>query len=184
MSERSAIDREAVRDLLRRRDAQAEEEFVFGAERVTIERVGEGNGPFRVRKRDFEFLVDEPPERGGTDSAPNPLAYFLAGAATCLLSHYMLCAIADDLRIDGLSLTARGRFNRRLTGGAFTEVVYDVKIESREERDAILRLAERAEEMCYAHNTLANAGVGLTQAVHLNGERVAVLEKGGDRRSP
>lgn len=169
--------REAVRELLRNREEQAEDEFVFGAERVTIERIGPGNGPFRVRKRDFQFLVDEPSERGGTDTAPNPLAYFLAGAATCLLSHYMLRAIADEMELDELSLAARGQFNRRLFGGAFTKVVYDVRITSSEKHARIEELARTAEEMCYAHNTLANAGVELVHNVHVNGERIATFER-------
>ena len=29
----------------------------------------------------FHFEADEPPERGGDDSAPSPLEYFLIGAA-------------------------------------------------------------------------------------------------------
>jgi hypothetical protein len=29
----------------------------------------------------FNFVADEPPERGGEDSAPSPLEYFLIGTA-------------------------------------------------------------------------------------------------------
>lgn len=177
-AKRSTVDREAVKALLDNRDSgDGEEGFVHGAERVTIELEGNGNGPFRVRKGDFEFVVDEPSERGGQDSAPNPLAYFLGGAATCLLSHYMLCAIDQGMEFDALKVTARGRFNRVLTGGSFQEIIYDVKIDTPHDAAEVAALAERAESMCYAHNTLVEGKVAMTTNVQVNGQLAATLEK-------
>lgn len=169
--------REAVQELLRNRQESPSEEFVHGAERVTIELEGTGNGPFRVRKGAFEFVVDEPPDRGGEDTGPNPLAYFVGGAATCLLSHYMLCAIDRGVEIDSLKMAARGRFNRVSVGGAFQAIVYDIRIESKTPPAEIAALAEQAEAMCYAHNTLIAGNVAMTTNVHVNGQLVTTLEK-------
>ena len=69
-----------VADLESRRNA---EPGTLAADRVVVEWIGPGTAPFRVRKGGFEFVVDEPVQRGGTDTAPNPLAYFVAGAASC-----------------------------------------------------------------------------------------------------
>ena len=150
----------------------------MAADRVVVEWVGPGTGPFRVRKRDFEFVIDEPLERGGTDTAPNPLAFFLAGAASCLANHYVSLAIAEGLALRGLTVSAMGHFDRVLFGGAFRDVGYDVKIEADEPVERIRDLAERADVMCFASNTLANAGVGLTTRITLNGAAAATLRRG------
>src|SRR3954469_18274710 len=91
------------------------------ADRVVVDWIGPGTGPFRVRKRDFEFTVDEPLERGGADTAPNPLAFFLAGAASCLANHHVSLAIHDELNLTGLGIAAVGHFDRVLVGGAFRD---------------------------------------------------------------
>jgi uncharacterized OsmC-like protein len=169
------VDRDAVTRLMEGRRNPPDEQVAVGNERVDIELVGIGNGPFRVRKKGWEWTVDEPPERGGTDSAANPLAYFLSGAATCLLSHYMLYAISEDVAIDAIELLARMRFDRRVHGGRITEVIYDIEIGSSASGEAIQALAERAQDSCYAHNTLAAAGVALTANLRLNGQDLATL---------
>jgi hypothetical protein len=67
----AAVDRESVlNDLESRANANA---GTMAADRVVVEWIGPGTGPFMARKRDFEFIVDEPLERGGTDTAPNPV---------------------------------------------------------------------------------------------------------------
>lgn len=141
----------------------------LAADRVTVDWVGPGTAPFRVRKRSFEFVVDEPVERGGTDTAPNPLAYFLGGAAACLANHYVSLAIADGITLRSLSVTALGHFDRVLVGGAFRDVRYDVRIDTDESDETIRDLAARADVTCFASNTLANAGVVLTTRLVVNG---------------
>jgi uncharacterized OsmC-like protein len=151
----------------------------MAADRVVVEWLGgPGPAPFRVRKRDFEFVVDEPTERGGTDTAPNPLAFFLAGAASCLANHYASLAITEGLACTRLRIAAVGHFDRVLIGGAFRDITYDVQIDTAEPVEGIRDLAERADAMCFASNTLANAGVLLTSTVRLNGAVVATLQRG------
>src|SRR5215217_168343 len=116
-----------VADLDSRRGASP---GAMAADRVVVDWIGPGTGPFLVRKRDFEFTVDEPLERGGADTAPNPLAFFLAGAASCLANHYVSLAIAESFFLTRLSITAVGHFDRVLIGGAFRDITYDVKIET------------------------------------------------------
>ena len=167
---------EVVADLESRRSATA---GAMAADRVVVDWVGPGTGPFIVRKRDFEFVVDEPTERGGTDTAPNPLAYFLAGAASCLANHYVSLALSEDISLRGLSVIAVGRFDRVLIGGAFRDISYDVRIETDEPAVRIQELAERADVMCVASNTLANAGVILTTRIFVNGVTVATMRRDG-----
>jgi uncharacterized OsmC-like protein len=150
----------------------------MAADRVVVDWIGPGTGPFRVRKRDFEFTVDEPLERGGADTAPNPLAFFLAGAASCLANHYVSLAIHDELSLTGLGIAAVGHFDRVLVGGAFRDITYDVRIETAGPFDGAHDLAQRADAMCFASNTLVNAGVLLTSRVRVNGTVVATLRRG------
>jgi len=164
-----------VADLDSRRNADP---GAMAADRVVVDWIGPRTGPFRVRKLDFDFVVDEPTERGGAHTAPNPLAYFLAGAASCLANHYVSLAIAEEISLTGLSITALAHFDRVLTGGAFRDVAYAVNIQSEEPADRVQDLAERADVMCFASNTLVNAGVRLTTRIQLNGNAVAVLERG------
>lgn len=179
----NAVDGTAVKELLNNRRSAPDDEFVFGAERVTLELEGNGNGPFRAKKRDFEWVIDEPNERGGQDTGANPLAYLLSGAASCLLSHYMLLIIGEEISISDLRLNARASYNRVLEGGAFRTVDYDIKLNSEESHEVLRDLAERAEVMCYAHNTLVNAGVSLRTKLFVNGELVATLDKGPERET-
>ncbi len=78
-------------------------------------------------------------------------------------------AIYRGIKLDELEVTARGHFDRRM-GGAFTEIIYDVKLDSRAPREAVASLAKEAEEMCYAHNTLKKAGVRMVTNILLNGK--------------
>ncbi len=160
---------QTIKDHVRKRREADDEEFLFGAERVDLKHLD--HLTMEARKRHFSFLVDEPAERGGTDRGPNPLAHFLAGAASCLMNQYATDAVYRDIRLDRLEITARGHFDRRM-GGAFSDMIYDIRISSTATRDQILSLAREAEEMCYAHNTLKKAGVKMTSNLYLNGEPI------------
>jgi uncharacterized OsmC-like protein len=159
-----------IKEHIRMRNEAKDSNFLFGAERVDLRRVD--HLKFEVRKRHFAFLVDEPAERGGTDEGPNPLAYFIAGAASCLTNQYVALAIARDVPLGEVQLTARGHFDRRLDG-AFEEVIYDLKLESPSGKETILALSKEAERMCYAHNTLKKAGVKMVTNVFLNGKQIS-----------
>ena len=156
-----------IREHVAKRREADDEQFLFGAERVDLTRTE--HLMLEARKGKFRFVVDEPPERGGTDGGPNPLAYFLAGAAACLINQYLTDAIYEGVTLEKVEMAARGHFDRRL-GGSFTEVVYDLKLTSPSSKEEIARLSREAEEMCYAHNTLKKAGVKMVTNVFLNGE--------------
>jgi len=160
---------EVIKEHVKKRHEAEDEEFLFGAERVDLKHLD--HLTMEVRKRQFTFLVDEPAERGGTDKGPNPLAYFLAGAASCLMNQFATDAIYRNVKLEKFEITARGHFDRRL-GGAFSDMVYDLRISSPASKEQILSLAKEAEEMCYAHQTLKRAGVKMASNIFLNGERI------------
>ncbi len=151
-----------IREHVKKRFEASDREFLFGAERVDIRRVK--HLKFEARKRHFRFTIDEPPERGGTDEGPNPLAYFI--------NQYAVLAIARDVPIDDLTIAARGHFDRVL-GGSFKEIMYDLRISSEASRETILDLSREAERMCYAHNTLSKAGVKMVTNLFLNEKQIS-----------
>ena len=158
-----------VKEHVRKRHEANDEGFLFGSERVDLRRVN--HLKLEAKKRKFAFVIDEPAERGGTDEGPNPLAYFIAGAASCLINQYLTDAIFRGVKVEGLELTARGHFDRRM-GGAFSEIVYDIRLKSPSPKEAIVSLSKEAEDMCYAHNTLKKAGVKMSTNLFLNGNPV------------
>ncbi|HYA56013.1 MAG TPA: OsmC family protein [Nitrososphaerales archaeon] len=158
-----------IKEHVKKRHEANDEKFLFGAERVDLRRVE--HLKVEVKKRHFTFYVDEPAERGGSDQGPNPLAYFIAGAASCLINQLLTDSIYRGVSLEDVEMTARGHFDRRM-GGTFTEIIYDLKLTSPSSQVEILSLATEAEEMCYAHQTLKKAGVKMTTNISLNGRPI------------
>ena len=143
-------------------------EPTIGTHRIDIELVEQLR--FRASFGHFSFSIDEPPERGGTDAGLSPLAYFVAGAASCLMTQYAKLAVAKDVEIRSMKAVARGHFDRRI-GGAFRDMIYEIAIESAADEGTIREIAREAELMCYAHNTLKNT-VRMQTNLTLNGKRL------------
>lgn len=160
---------DVIKEHVRKRHEANDERFLFGSERVDLRRVD--HLKIEVSKRHFTFYVDEPVERGGTDKGPNPLAYFIAGAASCLINQFLTDAIYRGVDLEEVEMAARGHFDRRL-GGAFEEIIYDLRLTSPSPKKEILSLAREAEDMCYAHQTLKKAGVKMTTNIFLNGRPI------------
>lgn len=154
--------------IVKREDAERRSlsEPEIGTHRIDIELVEQLR--FRASFGRFSFVIDEPHERGGTDAGLPPLAYFVAGAASCLMTQYAKLAIARDVPLTSMKAIARGHFDRRV-GGAFTDMIYEIEIESPAEEDAIKEIAHEAESMCFAHNTLKNV-VRMQTNLTLNGK--------------
>ena len=158
-----------IKEHVKKRHEANDEKFLFGSERVDLRRVD--HLKVEARKRHFIFYVDEPADRGGTDQGPNPLAYFIAGAASCLINQFLTDAIYRGVTLEDVEMAARGHFDRRM-GGAFTEIIYDLRVTSPSSKEDILSLAREAEEMCYAHQTLKKAGVKMVTNILLNGTSI------------
>ncbi len=154
-----------VKDYLHKRSEGTDKEFLFASERIDMKVVRQLT--FEAHRRQFSFFIDEPPERGGRDAGLNPLAYFIAGAASCLLNQYGMLAMGRDIPLGG-TLSAKATFERKM-GGSFNEVDYDIRLESKAPEKEIRKLADDALSMCYANNTLRKAGVKIVMDVSLNG---------------
>lgn len=141
-------------------------EAELGTQRIDVELVEQLR--FKASSGRFSFTIDEPPQRGGTDAGLPPLAYFVGGAVSCLLTQYAKLAIAKDVRLTSMKAVARGHFDRRMSG-AFRDMIYEIAIESPAGEDAVREIAREAELMCFAHNTLKST-VRMRTNLTLNGK--------------
>ena len=122
----------------------------------------------------FQVICDEPEERGGTDTGPSPLAYFLSGAAFCLMTQYARISIIEKMDVDSVMMKVRGHIDRSIEG-AFEDVIYEIRVTGKDSPEKAKELARRAEAHCYVHNTLKKA-VKITARVSLNGRHLITLQ--------
>ncbi|NJE62183.1 OsmC family protein [Thermococcus sp. 21S7] len=117
-----------------------------------------------ARVRDFEVLVDEPGEIGGTNEAPNPVEYLLVALAGCL--NVTIRGIAEEkgIPVESLEMAIAGKLNpekfQGLSGegrAGFTEVTVSVYLKADAPREKIGELLKEAEERCPVTDNLINA---------------------------
>ncbi|MBK6263790.1 OsmC family protein [Marivirga sp. S37H4] len=74
-----------------------------------------------IQVRGFKFFVDEPQALGGTNLAPNPVEYILAGYAGCINVVAHIVAKELGISLKDLSINIQGDINpERLFGRSFS----------------------------------------------------------------
>lgn len=132
---------------------------------------------YRAHRRGLEdqvMLIDEPSRRGGTNTGPAPLTYFVAGLGSCLLNQYIRLAVAWDLDLDFAGATVKGGFSRDV-GGGFNGFTQEISADGSASKDDIGKLSDSAGDYCYTHTTLRQV-VPMTTILQLNGAEVARKE--------
>ena len=105
-----------------------------------------------AKVRDFELLVDELIEKGGTNRGPRPTEYLLIALAGCYTATFVRIAEKRRQHIERIECTAIEYINKeenRLTKAELSLVVYSSM--SDEELSIINRLAEKS---CTVKNSL------------------------------
>ncbi len=157
-----------IGDGVHKRERPSPAATIRGIDRVEIS--VEDGLHYRAREVDGQQTVmhiDEPPERGGQGTGNSPLGHFLTGAGACLLNQFVRIAIADGYDLTFSRARIRGEFSRD-AGGAFERITSEVYADGSLLAAAAERLTERAESLCYVHNTLSRA-VRMTTVLYLNG---------------
>ena len=117
-----------------------------------------------IQTRGFKLIVDEPTELGGTNDAPNPVEYILAGYAGCI--NVVAHITAKELNIDlkDLQISIDGDLNpSRLFGQSFKEragyqnINVLLKTESKIDEHVKARWLEAIESRCPVNDNLRNA---------------------------
>jgi len=117
-----------------------------------------------IKTRGFKLIVDEPAELGGTNQAPNPVEYILAGYAGCI--NVVAHITAKELNIDlkDLNISIEGDLNpARLFGTSFEERAgyqnLEVKLTTSSviDEQAKIKWLEQIENRCPVNDNLRNA---------------------------
>ena len=90
--------------------------------KFSINSTSESAARTRVSTRGFDLIVDEPAALGGTDHAPNPVEYILAGYAGCINVVAHLVANELDFKLENFKVDIQGSINpERLFGTSYEE---------------------------------------------------------------
>ena len=118
----------------------------------------------QVQIRGFAVDVDEPPELGGTDRAPNPVEYALAALATCQEITYRLHADALGIPLKDVSVELEGELDLRGFFGAsedvrpgFLRITGSVKFDSSAPAEDLKRLKAVVDAHCPVLDLFNNA---------------------------
>ncbi|WFN93373.1 OsmC family protein [Gordonia sihwensis] len=134
-------------------------QVVFGASAVATAGVSS-----EVSLRSFSVRVDEPPTLGGSDSAPNPVEYYLAALLSCQVVTYRFWAERLGVEFDDLTLSAEGDLDVRGFFGldadvrpGFTAVRVIADISGPASDGDYQRLQETVERHCPVQDLTVNA---------------------------
>ena len=74
-------------------------------------------GGFRARAyvRNHTFVIDEPADLAGVDTAPNAVEYVLSALGACLTVGFILNATKNNIKIDDFEISLEGKINNILT---------------------------------------------------------------------
>lgn len=131
--------------------------------KFSISSISESPAKTKIQARGFDLTVDEPEELGGTNLAPNPVEYILAGYAGCInvVAHIVANELdfhLDDLKVDIDGFLNPGRlFGKSLEDRAGYKSI-DVKIETSSAIDPELKKKWLSEigHRCPVNDNLSN----------------------------
>jgi len=116
-----------------------------------------------AKVRNFEMIVDEPAEIGGTDEGPNPVEYILVALAGCLNVTIKGIASEKGINIRSLEFALEGRLNPEKFQGiskkeraGYKEIKATVYIESDTTKEKLEELLKEVEERCPVTDNLKN----------------------------
>ena len=111
-------------------------------------------------KQSWDFATDEAPILGGEDTAPPPLALFLAALAGCARTNIRMMARQKGVTIDALHVDVRAEWAREVpetgTHRALTRGFdLDIRIDTAAPTAAVIDLIEAAQIGCFVEHSLA-----------------------------
>lgn len=106
--------------------------------------------------RDFPtFNIDEPPELGGQDAAPNPVEMVLAALGTCQEIMYSAYASVMDIQLDSVEVDLKGYLDLKGlfgmdkdTPAGFNRISFETRLKSPASEEQLLQLIETVENHC------------------------------------
>jgi len=130
---------------------------------VTVSPLHAGGQNIAGPARSFKLMVDEPPQLGGTDEAPNPVEYLAAGLCGCLTAGIASNAALFGTDLSKIEVSVEADFDirgllaldRSVPTGAL-ELRYTVRIKGAAPKENLTRAKETIDRKSPVVNTLAN----------------------------
>lgn len=133
--------------------------------KVTFSISGKNESPtkFVAKARNFEMVIDEPQNLGGTDQGPNPVEYVLAAYAGCLNVMGHLVANEMNIELNGLEIELEGDLNPdKLFGkpteerAGYQEIRLKMKPDTNATKEQLEKWIEAVESRCPVNDNLIN----------------------------
>ncbi len=116
-----------------------------------------------VKARNFEIIVDEPKDLGGSDQAANPVEYLLAAFAGCLNVMGHLVANEMNFELRGLEIDIEGDLNpAKLFGksdkdrAGYKEITVCLKPDCDADKDTLDKWVRTVEDRCPVSDNIQN----------------------------
>jgi uncharacterized OsmC-like protein len=109
----NGINLEKLREIVREVSANREKAEELNVWRARVRWLGGFRG--RAYVRDHTFIIDEPSDLAGVDTAPNAVEYVLSALGGCLTVGFILNATKNNIRVDNLEVSLEGRIDNILT---------------------------------------------------------------------
>ncbi|PRZ00392.1 OsmC family protein [Marinilabilia salmonicolor] len=126
---------------------------------------GKNDNPtkFVAKARNFEIVIDEPENLGGTNAGPNPVEYILAGYAGCINVMGHIIAKEQGIELNGLEITLEGDLDPdKLFGkptdarAGYQEIRLQVKPDCTATPEQLKKWIDEVESRCPVNDNLAN----------------------------
>lgn len=118
---------------------------------------------FVAKARNFEIVIDEPENLGGTDAGPNPVEYILAGYAGCINVMGHIIAKEQGIELNGMEINLEGDLDPdKLFGkptdarAGYQEIRLQVKPDSSATQEQLKKWIDEVESRCPVNDNLAN----------------------------
>jgi len=137
-----------------------------------------------VKIRQFPtFDIDEPPELGGQDSAPNPVELVLAALGTCQEIMYSAYAAVMDIALESVEVDVRGYLDLKgLLGmdenvpAGYKRIIFETRINSNSNDEKLLELIHTVENHCPVMDILTRPQ-SISGSVIVNGKKSVTFSK-------
>ncbi|HLS35827.1 MAG TPA: OsmC family protein [Bacillota bacterium] len=116
----------------------------------------------KVRSRDFEIIVDEPESLGGTDTGMNPVEMVLCALGACQAIVASVFAKQHDMTFSDFRVELEGDLDpdgflgKSDVRKGYSEIRYNIHIETDEPREKVEKFVEFIEATCPVGDTIAN----------------------------
>jgi uncharacterized OsmC-like protein len=129
----------------------------------SITATGDSETKTTVSVRDFEFVVDEPTNLGGTNEGPNPVEYLLGAWAGCLNVVAQTVCDEHDVELAGLDIEVEGDLDpRKFMGMAdepragYQEIRVELTAETDTDPETLETIREEVEARCPVGDNIMN----------------------------